>query len=221
MRYETLREQIIALELGRREREFIPIGLSAIDDALQGGLDLGAMHEVTGPAAVFFTQMILRQKRGGAFWLATSSPNEEYYPPGMAQYGGQPEEFISVCLPDTKDLLKVAYEVLAANVVGCVLLEVQKPLTQTQMRKLQIAVQNTDTLGLVTRVAHMGTTSPEREGACGSAITRWYVTIVDWSHEKTRIELYLVKNRRGSPYRWIVEIDHATYDLHLVSVSGE
>jgi protein ImuA len=219
MRYETLREQIIALELGRSERQLLPLGLSAIDGALQGGLDLGAIHEVTGPAAVFFTQLIMRHKGGGAFWLTTRSPNEEYYPPGMAQYGGRPEDFIAICLPDTRDLLKVAYEVLAANVAGCVLLEVPKPLTQTQMRKLQIAVQNTDTLGLVTRLAHAGMASPEQEGSCGSAITRWYVTVVDWSHEKTQIELYLVKNRRGSPCRWIVEIDHATHDLHLVSVS--
>ncbi|MCR9214258.1 MAG: hypothetical protein NXI13_11115 [Proteobacteria bacterium] len=221
MLIEALKEQITALELGRGERLVLPLGLPAIDDALQGGLDLGAMHELVGPAAVFFAQVMMRLKGGTVFWLATENLNEEYYPPGLLQYDGQPERFIMVRPQDVRDVLKVAYEVLASNTAGSVLLEVQKPITQTGMRKLQIAVQNTDTLGLVLNPNYARNIPFGYEALHSSAVTRWHVGISDWTAEKTQIDLHLIKNRRGSPCRWTVEIDHATYHLHLASVSGE
>jgi len=221
MLIETLKEQIIALELGRSERQFLPLGLPAIDDALQGGLDLGGMHELAGPAAAFFAHMIMRQKGGVIFWLATEGMNEEYYPHGLIQQEGHPESFIIVRPQSIHDLLKAAYEVLASNVAGCVLLEVQKPFTQTQMRKLQFAIQNTDTLGLVIKPDYAGAASSEHEGLISSVLTRWHVMIPCWTYEKTRMDIHLTKNRRGSPCRWTVEIDHATHHLHLVSLSGE
>ncbi|MEX1034622.1 MAG: hypothetical protein WDZ54_01605 [Sneathiella sp.] len=221
MRLDLLKEQIIALELGRSERRVLPLGLPAIDDALQGGLDLGGMHEIAGPAAVLFTQVVMQKKGGVMFWLATENSNEEYYPHGLIQHGGHPEHFIIIHPQSTRDLLKAAYEVLASNTAGCVLLETEKPLTQTDMRKLQIAVQNTDTLGLVTRPDYRGADSWKSKSLLSSALTRWHVVILDWASEKTQIDLHLTKNRRGSPCRWIVEIDHATHHLHLVSFSGE
>tara|TARA_R110001599_G_scaffold3779_8_gene20662 strand:- start:3851 stop:4696 length:846 start_codon:yes stop_codon:yes gene_type:complete len=221
MWHDSLREQIIALELGRSERQVFPLGLPGVDDALQGGLDLGAMHEVTGPAAILFTQAIIRRRKSEIVWLSTENLNEEYYPDGLLQSDSCPERFIVVRLQNSRDLLKAAYEVLSSNAAGFVLLEVQKPLTQTQMRKLQIAVKNTNTLGLVINTEYTGSVSPACQGLLGSALTRWYVKVLHWTYETTQIELHLTKNRHGSPCHWIVEIDHATHHLHLVAISGE
>jgi hypothetical protein len=221
MQYEALKKQIIALELGRRERQVLPFGLPAIDEALQGGLDLGGMHEIAGPAAVFFAQIVMQQKGGVMFWLTTDGSNEEYYPHGLVQHDVHPDHFIIVRPQNIRDLLKAAYDVLAADMVGCVLLEVSKPLTQTDMRKLQIAVQNTDTLGLVIKPDYREGVLLEQDGLLSSALTRWHVMISDWTSERARIDLHLVKNRRGSPCRWTVEIDHATHHLRLVSLFGE
>lgn len=221
MLHEALKEQIIALELGRHKRRVLPLGLPVIDAALQGGLDMGAVHELTGPAAAFFAQVIIQRKGGTVLWLTTSNLNDEYYPSGLAQYGGCPEHFTMVCLQNTHDLLKAAYEVLASNAADCALLEMQKPLTPTQMRKLQFTAQNTDTLGLIIKPNYAGTTFPAQEGLLGSAPTRWHAMISRWTAETTQIELHLLKNRRGSPCHWIVEIDHATHHLHLAPLSGE
>tara|TARA_R110002072_G_scaffold290154_1_gene457659 strand:+ start:354 stop:1079 length:726 start_codon:yes stop_codon:yes gene_type:complete len=221
MRHDALREQIIALELGRSERQVLPFDLPGIDEALQGGLDLGAMHEISGPAAVLFTQVIIRQKKEKVAWLSMENLNEEYYPHGLLQSETCPERFIVVRPQKSRDLLKAAYEVLASNAVEYVLLEVQKALTQTQMRKLQIAVKNTCTVGLVLNTDYTGSAIPAAEGLLGSALTRWYVRVLHWTYETTQIELHLTKNRHGSPCHWIVEIDHATHHLHLVAISGE
>ncbi|MAZ01636.1 MAG: hypothetical protein CMN56_00690 [Sneathiella sp.] len=221
MKHSALREQIIALELGRSERQVLPFGLPDIDEALQGGIDLGAMHEISGPAAVLFTQVIIRQKGEEVAWLSMENLNEEYYPYGLLQSETDPARFIVVRSQNSRDLLKAAYEVLASNAVGCVLLEVQEALTQTQMRKLQIAVKNTRTLGLILNTDYTGSAAPESKGLLGSALTRWYVQVLHWTYETTQIELYLTKNRHGSPCHWIVEIDHATHHLHLVPISGK
>ena len=221
MSLNILREQIIALEMGRNERRMLPLGLSVIDDALQGGLDIGAMHEFSGPAAALFAQLIVQRKQGNTFWLANERLNEEYYPPALAQYGSKAEQFIMLRLKNMQDLLSAAYEVLASNAAGCVLLEMQKPLNQIQARKLQIAVQNTNSLGLIINAGYARYRHMAHEGLLGSTVTRWHVEVLNWSQERTRLGLHLVKNRRGSPCHWIVEIDHATHHLHLATVSGE
>lgn len=221
MSLSILREQIIAMEMGRNERRVLPLGLSVIDDALQGGLDVGAVHEFSGPAAALFAQLIVQRKGGNIFWLASERLNEEYYPPALAQYGGKAEQFIMLRLQNTQDFLSAAYEVLASNAAGCVLIEVQKPLNQIQARKLQIAVQNTDTLGLIINAGYVRKRQISREGLLGSTVTRWHAEVLNWSQERTQIGLHLVKNRRGSPRHWTVEIDHATHHLHLAALSGE
>lgn len=221
MSLDTLKEQIIALEMGRSERRVLPLGLLAIDDALQGGLDLGAVHEFTGPAAALFAQLIVQRRGGTTFWLANTRINEQYYPPALAQYGAKPEDFISLFLQNTQDLLSAAYEVLAAKAAGCVLIEVSRPLNQIQARKLQIAVQDTNTLGLIINADYARNRVQADEGLLGSTLTRWHVSVLDWNSKRTQLKLYLAKNRRGSPRHWIVEIDHATHHLHLAAISGE
>ncbi len=220
MALEALKEKVMALEMGRVSRQVLSLDIAAIDQALQGGLDMGAIHEFTGPAAALFAQLIVQRRGGTTFWLSSERAGLEYYPAALQQYGGVPEKFLALYLQNTSDILNAAYEILASGAVGCVLLDLKKPLNQTQARKLQLAAQATSVLGLVINSAR-DAPSGESPGMVSSAVTRWHVCVNAWSTDKTRLSLGLTKNRRGRPHHWIVEIDHATHHLHLASLAGE
>ncbi|MBL4758613.1 MAG: hypothetical protein JKY32_13560 [Rhizobiales bacterium] len=220
MSLEILKEKVMALEMGRISRQVLPLDIATIDQALQGGLDLGAIHEFTGPAASMFAQLIVQRRGGTTFWLSLEQTGLDYYPAALAQYGGVPEKFLALYLPNNAAILNAAYEILASGAAGCVLLDLKNPLNQTQARKLQLAAQATSALGLVINSAH-NALSGEGPGLVSSAVTRWHVCVNAWSTDKTRLSLGLTKNRRGRPHHWIVEIDHATHHLHLASLAGE
>jgi protein ImuA len=75
---EALREHIRCLEGGaRHERAVLPFGVNAIDERLpEGGLALGALHEVAGggngavdgAAAALFAAGIAARTRGRVLW---------------------------------------------------------------------------------------------------------------------------------------------------------
>jgi len=222
MTLDILKEKIAALEMGRANRRVLPLGLEEIDVALQGGLDLGAIHEFTGPAAFLFIQMIIRRRKGTIFWLCEERAAIDYNAAALLQYGGEPEHFLAVYLQSGEDVLKAAYEVLASKAAGCVVIDLRKALNQTQARKLQLAVQETSTLGMVVNMAagHEDQSFPPL-AMVSSVVTRWHVRMDFWSQEKTRLSVSLTKNRRGQPRHWNVEIDHATHHLYLASPAGK
>ncbi|TNE36830.1 MAG: hypothetical protein EP348_06590 [Alphaproteobacteria bacterium] len=220
MRREALKAEILALELGRSERRMLPLGLPEVDAALQGGLDLGVLHEVAGPAAVAFAELLARRQGGPVFWLAPEGAEAVCYPPGLLQYGTNPSDLTFLRLPTTADLLRAAYEVLASSAVGTALLELPAGLSLTAMRRLQIAAQKGGGLGLFLNSQYLEK-GGQAGGLFGSAMTRWHVRARNPQPDHLRLELHLTKNRRGRPCCWTVETHHATHHLHLVALSGE
>src|ERR1700726_1695466 len=95
---EALRERIRRLEgaAGRR-RLVLPFGLKAIDQQLpEGGLALGALHEVAGgghgaidgAAAALFAAGIAARLRGRVLWCLT---RQDLFAPALAQAGLMPD----------------------------------------------------------------------------------------------------------------------------------
>src|SRR5260221_4076175 len=91
---EALRERIHRLEgtAGRR-RTVLPFGIEAIDRHLpEGGLALGALHEVAGggngaidgAAAALFAAGIAARTRGQGFWCVT---RQDLFAPALGQAG--------------------------------------------------------------------------------------------------------------------------------------
>jgi len=109
---EELRERIRRLEgaAGRR-RLVLPFGIKAIDRHLpDGGLALGALHEVAGgghgaingAAAALFTAGIAARTRGKVLWCIT---RPDLFAPALAQAGLAPDRVIYVEAGDETSVL--------------------------------------------------------------------------------------------------------------------
>src|SRR5712672_2447653 len=91
---EALRERIRCLEgRARHERAVLPFGVNAIDERLpEGGLALGALHEVAGggngaidgAAAALFAAGVAARTRGRVLWCVT---RQDLFAPALASAG--------------------------------------------------------------------------------------------------------------------------------------
>jgi len=98
-----LRARIQRIEGGAtRRRTVLPFGIKAIDARLpEGGLALGALHEVAGggngavdgAAAALFTAGIAARTRGRVLWCVT---RQDLFAPAIAQAGLLPDRVMYV-----------------------------------------------------------------------------------------------------------------------------
>src|SRR5258706_2955835 len=108
----ALRERIRCLEgRARHGRAVLPFGIKAIDGRLpEGGLALGALHEVAGggngaidgAAAALFTAGIAARTRGRVLWCVT---RQDLFAPALALAGLAPDRVIYVEAGDEKSVL--------------------------------------------------------------------------------------------------------------------
>jgi protein ImuA len=99
----ALRERVQRLERGAaRHWSVLPFGIEAIDRHLpDGGLALGALHEVAGggngaidgAAAALFTAGIAARTRRQVLWCAA---RQEFFTPAIAQAGLLPDRVVYV-----------------------------------------------------------------------------------------------------------------------------
>jgi protein ImuA len=102
----ALRERVQRLERGAaRHRPVLPFGIATIDRHLpEGGLALGALHEVAGggngaidgAAAALFTAGIAARTRGQVLWCVV---RQDLFAPAIAQAGLLPNRVIYVREP--------------------------------------------------------------------------------------------------------------------------
>src|SRR5260370_26892867 len=112
----ALRERIRCLEGGaRHQRAVLPFGVKAIEERLpEGGLALGALHEVAGggngaidgAAAALFAAGIAARTRGRVLWCVT---RQDLFAPAIASAGLAPDRVIYVEAGDGK-LVSACFE---------------------------------------------------------------------------------------------------------------
>jgi protein ImuA len=138
---DALRERIRCLEGGARHgRAVLPFGVRAIDERLpEGGLALGALHEVAGggngaidgAAAALFSAGIAARTRGRVLWCVT---RQNLFAPALAAAGIAPDRVIYVEAGDDKAVLACFEEALRHGKLGAVVAEVSR-LSMTASRK--------------------------------------------------------------------------------------
>ena len=166
---ESLRERIRCLEGGARHRRAVlPFGIKAIDERLpEGGLALGALHEVAGggngaidgAAAALFAAGIATRTRGRVLWCVT---RQDLFAPALASAGLAPDRVIYVEAGDEKSVLACFEEGLRHGGLhglhgglGAVVAEVAR-LSMTASRRLQLAAEGSGTIGIaIRRLPHM------------------------------------------------------------------
>lgn len=180
---EELKAQIGRIEgQTRRVRRVLPFGLAQMDTRLpEGGLSLGALHEVAGggngavdgAAAALFVAGIAARTKGKVLWCIT---RPDLFAPALAQAELAPDRVIYVEVGDEKALLACFEEGLRHGGLGSVVGEVAH-LTMTSSRRLQLAAEGTGTVGLALRRWRRQTDATDF-GQPTAAVTRWRVSVL-------------------------------------------
>jgi protein ImuA len=154
---QELRERIQRLEGAvARRRTVLSFGVKEIDRRLpEGGLALGALHEVAGggngavdgAAAALFSAGIAARTRGQVLWCVT---RKDLFAPAIAQAGLSPDRVIYVEASDEKSVLACFEEGLRHGGLGAVVAEVAR-LSMTASRRLQLAAEGSGSIGIAIR----------------------------------------------------------------------
>lgn len=179
----SLQVRIAHLEGGTgRAREVLPFGLPEIDKRLPGGgLGLGCLHEIAGggngavdgAAAAMFAAGIASRTKGKVLWIVTRT---DLFAPAIAQAGLNPDRVIHVEAGDEKALLACFEEGLRHGGLGAVVAETAH-LSMTASRRLQLAAEGSDTVGLAVRRWRRPTEAGDF-GQPTASVSRWRVSVL-------------------------------------------
>src|ERR1700756_248402 len=197
----------------------VALGHAEADATLQGGLAVGAMHEVFAEAgrqsAVATGFVAGLAGRAGArrplVWVRQDFVELEagaLSMSGLAELGLDPRLLVSVRAADVECALRTAADALVCDAVGAVVLKAggePRQLDLTASRKLTLAAQASGVTALVLRMA--------AEPQPSTAETRWIVRAAHspppssaWSAWGVPLfDAQLVRNRHGPVGRWIME----------------
>ena len=159
----------------------VALGHADADATLQGGLAMGAMHEVfaeagrqSAAATGFVAGLAGRAAaRRPLVWVRqdfTEIESGALSMSGLAELGLDPRLLVTVRAADVDTALRTAADALACDALGVVVLEVWGQARQLDLvasRKLTLAAQASGVTGLVLRVA--------AEPSPSTAETRWIV----------------------------------------------
>jgi protein ImuA len=196
----------------------VALGHAEADATLQGGLALGALHEVfadagrQSTAATGFVAGLAG--RAGArrplVWVRqdfTEIESGALSVSGLVELGLDPRLLVTVRAADVGSALRTAADALACDALGVVVLEVWGEARQLDLvasRKLTLAAQASGVTGLLLRMA--------AEPQPSTAETRWIVraahsspaaALTPWG--APLLDAQLVRNRHGPVGRWIME----------------
>jgi protein ImuA len=213
---DALRERIRCLEGGARHgRAVLPFGTKAIDEHLpEGGLALGALHEVAGggngaidgAAAALFAAGIAARTKGRVLWCVT---RQDLFAPALAHAGLAQDRVIYVETGDDKAVLACFEEALRHRKLGAVVAEVSH-LSMTASRRLQLAAEGSGVIGLALRRWRRQAAAAEfRQPTAAS--TRWRISALPSTPlpvpgvGRARWRLELLRCRRGESAEFEVE----------------
>ena len=199
-------------------RRRVMLGHADADAMLQGGLALGAMHEVfaeghqSAAATGFIAGLTGRvSPRRPLVWVRQDFSEIEsgaLSMSGLCELGLDPRLLVTVRAADTDAALRTAADALACDALGAVVLEVWGQARQLDLvasRKLTLAAQASGVTALLLRMA--------AEPQPSTAETRWIVRAAHsppapspWSAWGAPLfDAQLVRNRHGPVGRWIME----------------
>jgi protein ImuA len=196
----------------------VALGHADVDATLQGGLAMGAVHEVfteagrqSAAATGFVAGLAGRAAaRRPLMWIRQDFVEIEsgaLSMSGLAELGLDPRLVVTVRAADVDAALRAAADALACDALGVLVLEVWGQARQLDLvasRKLTLAAQASGVTGLLLRVA--------AEPLPSTAETRWIVgaahspPATPWSAWGAPVfDAQLVRNRHGPVGRWIME----------------
>ena len=212
-----LRGRIRALERpAARAQGVHGFGVAALDGHLpEGGLALGALHEVAGggvdatpaAAATLFVAGILARLTAPIVWCAASG---DLFAPGLACAGLHPSRVLHTAAPDEKTVLLVMEEALRHPGLAAVVGELTR-LPMVASRRLTLAAEKSGVMALALRRRREGKPA---EDSLSAAATRWCITPAPSAPlavpggqalGRARWHVALTRCRGGEPAEWMME----------------
>jgi len=225
---DELRERIRRIEDAvNRERATLPFGIAEIDRRLpNGGLALGALHEVAGggngavdgAAAALFAAGIAARTKGSVLWCLV---RQDLFAPALAQAGLCPDRVIFAESGDEKTLLACFEEGLRHGGLGAVVAEISR-LSLTASRRLHLAAEDTGTIGIALRRWRRQAEAAQF-GQPTASVTRWRVSALPSAPipvpgvGRSRWQLELLRCRAGESADFEVEACDAQGHIALSS----
>jgi protein ImuA len=209
----------------RAAHAVLPFGVPAVDRRLpEGGLALGALHEVAGgdlgavhgAAAALFVAGILARVPGTVLWCLKA---RDLFAPALAGAGLHPDRVIYVEAGDERTVLLVMEEGLRYGGLAGVVGETTR-LSMIASRRLQLAAEGSGVTALVIRRWRNAAVASEY-GAPTAATSRWRIValpstplpVAGVGRARWRVEL--VRCRGGDPASWDLEVCDAQGHLAL------
>ena len=205
-----------------------PLGVTAIDTMLGGGLAGGALHELSaatalhvGATAGFALALaaLARAPQRETLWITTDFGVLEtgaLYGPGLDQFGLATERLLMVRVPRPIDALFAMEEALKCRALATVVAELGTAPDLTATRRLSLAARTGGGLGLLLR--HKADDAPS------AAATRWRVASSPSAPDElgglgpTTFALTLTRNRRGPCGDWTLAWDHHEHAFSALSL---
>jgi protein ImuA len=198
-----------------------PLGHAEADAALQGGLALGAVHEVfaegrQSAAATGFIAGLARRvsAKRPLLWVRQDFSETESGALSMSgwnELGLDPRLLVTVRAPGVEAALRTAADALACDALGVVVLETWGETRQFDLvasRKLTLAARMSGVTALLLRVAAVPSPSTAEtrwivRSAHSPPSTPWLAPWQIWG--APMLDAQLVRNRHGPNGHWIME----------------
>lgn len=229
----ALRAQVLRLEhvSGRRaSSRTMAFGVDEIDDRLpNGGISLGALHEITGAGAdteqaavaTLMAAGMTSRMTGSVVWVLGE---RDIFPPALAAVGLHPDRLLIA--EAGRDVLLVMEECLRHQGVAAVVGEISGRLTLTASRRLQLAAEQSGVTAIALRRSRKHDDPALSEPS--AALTRWRVASIPSPPPLPRSpqtpglgpslwRLDLTRCRGGGPASWTVEACDEKGYLHLAA----
>jgi protein ImuA len=177
----------------------MPSDLAVFDSLTLSG---GRIHEFTGPARLAAVVALLAQAQRPSLWILgrpESRPNgqEELNLEGLLDLGMIPPEALALARTPL-DALWSSEQALRSGCGLVVVADLAQPLDLTSSRRLQLAAEAGQALGLcLVPDAPQSTASETRWHCAPSAGTRTPEDSTEWRWR-------LIKNKKGTPAQWTV-----------------
>lgn len=205
----------------KRMEPVLRFGLEGIDEALGGGLALGALAELApasplhpGAAAGFALALaaLARRQSRQVVWIQNAFVRAEAgapYGPGLDCFGLSLDHLVLLNAARVVDSLWAMEETLKCSAVGVVIAEFyddEPAIDLTALRRLALAAHVGGGLGLLLR--HRTSSAPS------TAVTRWEIASACGPRDsfgglgRTAFALSLTKNRHGPCGQWFLSWDH-------------
>jgi protein ImuA len=234
-RLAALQERIRRIERdGAARHGVLPFGIAAIDQILpDGGLALGAVHEILGAgadeedgaaAAGFIAGIAGRLDEGAVLWCLKE---RDLYGPGLAEHGLDPARIAIVRAPHD-DLLWALEEGLRSPGLAAVVGEIGR-LPMVAGRRLQLAAERSGIPAFLLRRWRTGAEAAAERTRPSAAMTRWRVAPLPSlscnepgiGTPRWRVELLRCRGVATADLSWDLEVADASGALRLPAELGD